>query len=443
MDLYEAITSTGGFSDDAVKDVFGEICVAVMYMHSNNVYHRDLKPENILIAPCGTGSLIAITDFGLATQQEISNDFGTGTTRYMPPEAMSSTSSPSIPSLPLPSSPKTKSPPTVSSPILSYSSSKHDVWSLGVILINLLFGRNPWHAATKEDALFGKYMDGDIDIIQTTFSLTDEFWNVLKPCFAINPSQRCTVHELYRGVLSVTQFTIPSMSSSPSCSPSLTPLPLSSSSHENINIHNVNNVTANIHSFDTSSPPIELDSGYGSTSESCFFPSCTPIPIPSRVPPPPSSFGNYDKDHYSTYPHHHRYNSSTPFDASLSFTTVSTTTSSSWSDDLEEMDFNSLPLGFEDDVLWPNQFSDGMTTGVTTVDASPIGSHRGTAEGILYLNVYHQKAGLGMDKLSAQSHHSSSLEISHQYCPEEKEKEGWNDIDVLRDLLTKVKLGKS
>ncbi|KAH0826537.1 kinase-like domain-containing protein [Lanmaoa asiatica] len=56
---------------------------AVEYCHSLGIYHRDLKPENVL---CFDGGLrVAITSFGLATTDRFSEEFRTGSVRYMSP----------------------------------------------------------------------------------------------------------------------------------------------------------------------------------------------------------------------------------------------------------------------------------------------------------------------------------------------------------------------
>ncbi len=84
-DLFTNITERGRYiGDDALaKSVFLQILDAVEYCHSIGIYHRDLKPENILVTD--QGMTVKLADFGLATSDYITSDFGCGSTFYMSP----------------------------------------------------------------------------------------------------------------------------------------------------------------------------------------------------------------------------------------------------------------------------------------------------------------------------------------------------------------------
>jgi serine/threonine protein kinase len=66
-----------------IKDVYLQLLDAVQHCHDLGVYHRDLKPENVLCRQ--NGDYIAITDFGLATTDEMSTEFRTGSIYHMSP----------------------------------------------------------------------------------------------------------------------------------------------------------------------------------------------------------------------------------------------------------------------------------------------------------------------------------------------------------------------
>jgi serine/threonine protein kinase len=84
-DLFSNITEHGCFvGDDRLgKHVFLQLLDAVRYCHSLGIYHRDLKPENVLVTD--QGHTVKLADFGLATPDPVSSDYGCGSTFYMSP----------------------------------------------------------------------------------------------------------------------------------------------------------------------------------------------------------------------------------------------------------------------------------------------------------------------------------------------------------------------
>ncbi|KAI9352754.1 hypothetical protein BDR26DRAFT_849815 [Obelidium mucronatum] len=197
MDLYDAITKRGGFSDNAVKKIFGQIVDAVIHCHSKGFFHRDLKPENCLIVSSSSAPndyKIKLTDFGLATVDTWSTEMGCGSVRYMAPECFDPNYISTNPNV---KQPKDKKPAL--NPFSSrngYPPASSDVWSLGVILVNLLFAKNPWFEAHPTDPIFSTFVATNPNILRQQFNLSPHFDALLRRCFDLDPRRRCSVQDL-------------------------------------------------------------------------------------------------------------------------------------------------------------------------------------------------------------------------------------------------------
>jgi serine/threonine protein kinase len=183
-DLFTNITERGHYvgNDILAKRVFLQLLDAVEHCHSLGIYHRDLKPENVLVTSGGLA--VKLADFGLATTEAITSDFGCGSTFYMSPECQQS-------------SPRNTS---------CYASAPNDVWSLGVILVNLTCGRNPWKRASPSDSTFRAYLK-DPRMLRTILPLSSELDFILRLIFECNPQKRIAIPELRSRIMACHRFT--------------------------------------------------------------------------------------------------------------------------------------------------------------------------------------------------------------------------------------------
>lgn len=97
--------------------------------------------------------------------------------------------------------------------VKSYDSAANDVWSLGVILINLVFGRNPWKQAYPRDETFSAYILNN-DFLQTILPMSAELNEIIKSVFCLNPRKRISLSDLAKRVQACKQFTTPEFSAS-------------------------------------------------------------------------------------------------------------------------------------------------------------------------------------------------------------------------------------
>ncbi|PWZ01475.1 kinase-like protein [Testicularia cyperi] len=168
--------------DALIRDVFDQILDAVEYCHRMGIYHRDLKPENILCLQ--GGAKVVLADFGLATGEKVSSDFGCGSTFYMGPECQGG----------------------ITHRLSSYSTAANDVWSLGVILVNLICGRNPWKQACPADDTFREYLRNP-EFLKEILPISEGVNSILKHVFTFRAEARCSIADLRKMVHRVDRLT--------------------------------------------------------------------------------------------------------------------------------------------------------------------------------------------------------------------------------------------
>jgi serine/threonine protein kinase len=133
--LTALIQRHGHLSDADAKRLLEELADAIHYLHSQNVLHRDIKPSNVFVTQ--TEPLqVSLADFGTARlggYQTILT--GTiGTVAYSSPEA-----------------------------VTGMQSEASDYWSLGMVLIEALTGRQPFAGLDVKQQLY-RVAGGKIEI---------------------------------------------------------------------------------------------------------------------------------------------------------------------------------------------------------------------------------------------------------------------------------------
>jgi serine/threonine protein kinase len=86
----------------------------------------------------------------------------------------------------------------------------NDVWSLGVILLNLTCGRNPWKQASYQDPTYRAYSRSR-DFLKTILPVTDDLNDILARIFNPSPEHRITLPELRERIKACPRLTVPPM----------------------------------------------------------------------------------------------------------------------------------------------------------------------------------------------------------------------------------------
>ncbi|PSK45248.1 Serine/threonine-protein kinase ksp1 [Elsinoe australis] len=179
-DLYEAIRAgKGPLETEHVRDFMLQLVKAVMCLHDKGIYHRDIKPENIFLTSDGD---MKLGDFGLATTENWTNEYGVGSDRYMAPEQFDSTAT------------------------AGYAPAPADIWAIGICLLNVLFGKNPFARPTHDDPLFADYVHDRQSLFDVFPNMSQDTYNVLVHCLALDPTRRSLtgVRDALQNVVSFT-----------------------------------------------------------------------------------------------------------------------------------------------------------------------------------------------------------------------------------------------
>lgn len=161
--LKEIIVEDGKLSWKWSVNIVIQIASALETAHKNNLIHRDIKPHNIIITEDG---MAKVTDFGIA--KAVSNStitaFGTtiGSVHYFSPEHAKG----------------------------GVTDAKSDIYSLGIVMYEMLTGRVPFDADTPVSVALMQVQEDPIPPIKLNPQIPISVNNIILKAMQKNPEDR-------------------------------------------------------------------------------------------------------------------------------------------------------------------------------------------------------------------------------------------------------------
>ncbi len=176
QDLGELLEANGPFTVDLAVDAVVQACAGVSEAHALGIVHRDLKPSNLF----RSGRTIKVVDFGIAKSLDAGGGTLTGTSetfgspRYMSPEQVRTTKG---------------------------VDARTDVWSMGVVLYELLSGVVPFDGETAGAVLASIVADEPPPLRERAPHVPAALESIVNRCLAKDRDRRVQTLAELRGLL--------------------------------------------------------------------------------------------------------------------------------------------------------------------------------------------------------------------------------------------------
>ena len=156
------------YDPESCRCWFRDLILGIEYLHAQGVVHRDIKPDNLLLTE---DDILKIVDFGVSEMFEKQSDMMTaksaGSPAFLPPELCVSRHG-------------------------GISGKAADIWSMGVTLYCLYFGKVPFEKLGVLDL----YESIKNDPLHIEANCEDDFRDLIGKLLEKDPSKRIQMSEL-------------------------------------------------------------------------------------------------------------------------------------------------------------------------------------------------------------------------------------------------------
>jgi len=166
--LFDRITQKGSFSEFEAATIMKQILSALAYMHAADYCHRDVKPLNLMIRDDDMDCLdMCLIDFGFLGHTTKGLSTILGSPQFLAPEVIAE----------------------------KPYSKKIDVWSCGIVLYMLLYGRVPFQANGSVPKLFKSIINDPVPHPKNS-GLSKAAHKVLERMLEKDPEKRASCAEV-------------------------------------------------------------------------------------------------------------------------------------------------------------------------------------------------------------------------------------------------------
>lgn len=182
--LERMLRRQGRLSLEIIASLFDQLCAGIEHVHRHDFLHRDLKPSNVIVRGDGR---VMVTDFGIArvigAEKMTLPGMVVGTAEYLAPEQACGA---------------------------SRDDKRSDVYSLGVLLYEMVTGQVPFHHPNAGEVLQRQVSSPPPPPRTIVPDLTPELESVMLRALAKDPDKRFQTAQEFANVLRTTLWPKPS-----------------------------------------------------------------------------------------------------------------------------------------------------------------------------------------------------------------------------------------